>query len=225
MGGVFSTGGVYEMGGVPNTPPSGTKYPTPPVSGTAPVPYQIPPIEKVEREERIETVTPPSFDADVPPPTEADFCLEPVAEPVHVQTAKTPKKKSAQKRVLIKPDDCSQEVFDEWVAYKDSLKGKTKCSQRMVDFIAKEAKAARLTSERAMVICMEHGWMSFQASFMKNLAQEPADNPFRVTPEQKRSIFAARQQRQQQPEFRDLKAPRYADEFDADAVNMLKGVI
>ena len=210
-----ANGGVYQ------------ELPLPSVKDCPSVHQNLTPKEKVEREEKEETSTCPAFAEAVEDFGLDGFCLQPETktEPVKAVKAQKPKKKPAQKRVLVKPADCSQEVFDEWVAYKDSLKGKPKCSQRMVDFIAKEAKAANITSERAMVICIEHGWMSFQASFMKNLAREPDDNPFRVTPEQKRSIFAARQQRQQQPEFRDLKAPPYADEFDADAVDMLKGVM
>ena len=156
------------------------------------------------------------------------FCLQPESKPEPVKAVKAEKKAKKSVRSLVKPADCSQEVFDEWVAYKDSLKGKSKCSQRMVNFIVKEAQTARITSERAMVICMEHGWISFEARFFKGSELEPAVNPFLVTPEQKQSIFAARQYREQsQPEFRNIKANKapFDDEFDAGAVDLLKGVM
>lgn len=68
---------------------------------------------------------------------------------------------------LLKPNDCSQEVFDEWMTYKKQSGGK--CTQRMVDAIVREAGLANLTTEGAMVLQMEQGWKGFNAQWATNL--------------------------------------------------------
>ena len=214
--GATADGGVYQ------------ELPLPSVKDCPSVHQNLTPKEKVEREEKEETSTCPAFAEAVEDFGLDDFSLQPETKTEPVKAVKAVKKAKKSVRSLVKPADCSQEVFDEWVAYKDSLKGKSKCSQRMVNFIVKEAQTARITSERAMVICMEHGWISFEARFFKGSELEPAVNPFLVTPEQKQSIFAARQYREQsQPEFRNIKANKapFDDEFDAGAVDLLKGVM
>ncbi len=193
----------------------------PSVKNCSTVRQNLTPKEKVEREEKVDIDTPPSFDADVPPPTEADFCLEAVSEPAPVQAPKKPKEKkpSAVTHLLslerlpedwrqvcqtMHPDGNPDSIWGEFRFYWTSGKGSgTRRSDK--------------------------GWASTWANWVRRCAERSfgrsapaAPNPFKVTPEQKRSIFSAKQQ---QPEFRNLKAPRYADEFDADVADMVKGVM
>lgn len=76
---------------------------------------------------------------------------------------KNNKKKTAS---LVKPDDVSQEVFDEWIDFKKSV-SRAKPSQRMIDAIVREAQAAEITTEKAMVLQMENGWQGFKAEYVK----------------------------------------------------------
>ena len=41
----------------------------------------------------------------------------------------------------------------------------------MVDFIAREAEKAGISTEEAMLMAMEHGWRSFEAAYLRNQAQ------------------------------------------------------
>ena len=77
---------------------------------------------------------------------------------------KTNKKKNTP---FMKPLDCSQEVFDEWVVYKKQSGGK--CTQRMIDAITREAALGEMTTEAAMVMQMEQGWQGFKAQWAVNL--------------------------------------------------------
>lgn len=76
---------------------------------------------------------------------------------------KNNKKKTAS---LVKPDDVSQEVFDEWIDFKKSV-SRAKPSQRMIDAIVREAQAAEITTEKAMVLQMENGWQGFKAEYVR----------------------------------------------------------
>ncbi len=212
-----------------------------PVSINTQTPYQS--IPRKEQEEIIEEnifSAAPSFDDAVPEPPD-DFFLDsfPADLLEDEENKKKPQEKKKAKKTktasanqpLVKPEDCSQEVFDEWVGFKNSLKGKAKCSQRMVSFIADEARKAGITSEKAMIICMERGWQSFQANYNtgSSSSSSSTDNSWRVTPQQQREIEEIMAQRKaaqhhQEPSFRNLSTSA-KDEFDAGALDLVRGIL
>ena len=83
---------------------------------------------------------------------------------IDIDTRDKPARPSKPK--LVKPEGVSDQVFDEWQAFKRKLcKG---CTQRMVDAIAREAEKAGMTVEQAMTYQLEKGWKGFEADWVRN---------------------------------------------------------
>lgn len=93
------------------------------------------------------------------------------------QDKKTNKKKISS---LVKPDDVSQDIFDEWIDFKKSV-SRAKPSQRMIDAIVREAQTAEITTEKAMVLQMENGWQGFKAEYVKKDSGNLFDQQKEVT--------------------------------------------
>lgn len=78
------------------------------------------------------------------------------------------KEKVKKERVpLKKPEDVSEELFEEWKTHKK--RASKSCTQRMINHLVEEARKAGITTARAMEIQLERGWVGFEAEYvMKN---------------------------------------------------------
>lgn len=96
-----------------------------------------------------------------------------------------PKTKRVTKKSLIRPSDCSEQIFSDWVDFKRKVSKSV--TQYMVNAIAREAQKAHITSEQAMVWQMEKGYQGFSADwYLNNSAvkqQKPSQQRRELTPE------------------------------------------
>lgn len=96
-----------------------------------------------------------------------------------------PKTKRITKKSLIRPSDCSEQIFSDWVDFKRKVSKSV--TQYMVNAIAREAQKAHITSEQAMVWQMEKGYQGFSADwYLNNSAvkqQKPSQQRRELTPE------------------------------------------
>lgn len=65
-----------------------------------------------------------------------------------------------------KPDDVSQEVWDEWVQFRRSIKAPV--TQLAVDGIRREAVKASITLQDALGMCVTMGWRGFRAEWISS---------------------------------------------------------
>lgn len=76
-----------------------------------------------------------------------------------------PKAKSKRtKTTVARPDDVGEQVWDEFLILRKE-KGKT-FTELALTGMRREAKAAGLSLEEAMTMCVEQGWRSFQAKYV-----------------------------------------------------------
>ena len=108
--------------------------------------------------------------------SDAKRCLTNNQEPItnnqeiDIDTRAKPARRPTQK--LVKPEGVSDEVWDEYQAFKRKVsKG---CTQRMVDALVRESGQAGITPEAAMIYQLEHGWTGFEAEWYLNQQQRTA---------------------------------------------------
>lgn len=78
-----------------------------------------------------------------------------------------PKAKSKRTKTTIdRPDDVGEQVWDEFLILRKA-KRKT-FTELALKGMRREAEAAGLSLEEAMTMCVEHGWQSFQASYLRD---------------------------------------------------------
>ena len=96
-----------------------------------------------------------------------------------------PKTKRITKKSLIRPSDCSEQIFSDWVDFKRKVSKSV--TQYMVNAIAREAQKAHITSEQAMVWQMEKGYQGFSADWYVNNSavkqQKPSQQRRELTPD------------------------------------------
>lgn len=78
-----------------------------------------------------------------------------------------PKTKAKRSKTTVdRPDDVGEQVWDEFlILRKEKRKTFTELALRGM---RREAEAAGLSLEEAMTMCVEHGWQSFQASYLRD---------------------------------------------------------
>lgn len=90
-----------------------------------------------------------------------DLVLSPDTEQ---PTAKPKTKRS--KTTVARPDDVGEQVWDEFlILRKEKRKTFTELALRGM---RREAEAAGITLEQAMTLCVEQGWQSFQAKYVRD---------------------------------------------------------
>lgn len=78
-----------------------------------------------------------------------------------------PKAKSKRTKTTVdRPDDVGEQVWDEFLILRKA-KRKT-FTELALKGMRREAEAAGLSLEEAMTMCVEHGWQSFQASYLRD---------------------------------------------------------
>ena len=78
-----------------------------------------------------------------------------------------PKTKAKRSKTTIdRPDDVGEQVWDEFLILRKE-KRKT-FTELALKGMRREAEAAGLSLEEAMTMCVEHGWQSFQAKYVKD---------------------------------------------------------
>lgn len=78
-----------------------------------------------------------------------------------------PKAKTKRSKTTIdRPDDVGEQVWDEFLILRKQ-KRKT-FTELALKGMRREAEAAGLSLEEAMTMCVEHGWQSFQAKYVKD---------------------------------------------------------
>lgn len=78
-----------------------------------------------------------------------------------------PKAKSKRtKTTVARPDDVGEQVWDEFLILRKE-KRKT-FTELALKGMRREAEAAGLSLEEAMTMCVEHGWQSFQAKYVRD---------------------------------------------------------
>lgn len=78
-----------------------------------------------------------------------------------------PKAKSKRtKTTIARPDDVGEQVWDEFLILRKA-KRKT-FTELALKGMRRESEAAGLSLEEAMTMCVEHGWQSFQAKYVKD---------------------------------------------------------
>lgn len=78
-----------------------------------------------------------------------------------------PKTKAKRSKTTIdRPDDVGEQVWDEFLILRKQ-KRKT-FTELALKGMRREAEAAGLSLEEAMTMCVEHGWQSFQAKYVKD---------------------------------------------------------
>ena len=78
-----------------------------------------------------------------------------------------PKTKSKRTKTTIdRPDDVGEQVWDEFLILRKQ-KRKT-FTELALKGMRREAEAAGLSLEEAMTMCVEHGWQSFQAKYVRD---------------------------------------------------------
>ena len=102
---------------------------------------------------------------------------KPVTEPIDTATVpepelaltpdEKPKTKSKRTKTTIdRPDDVGEQVWDEFLILRKQ-KRKT-FTELALKGMRREAEAAGLSLEEAMTMCVEHGWQSFQAKYVRD---------------------------------------------------------
>jgi hypothetical protein len=78
-----------------------------------------------------------------------------------------------QKKIPIaKPDDVSQQVWGEWVAYRATLKAPV--SETVLKGLRREGDKAGISLEQVLETCLTNAWRGFQAEwYLKNKPKEP----------------------------------------------------
>lgn len=78
-----------------------------------------------------------------------------------------PKTKAKRSKTTVaRPDDVGEQVWDEFlILRKEKRKTFTELALRGM---RREAEAAGLSLEEAMTMCVEHGWQSFQAKYVRD---------------------------------------------------------
>lgn len=128
------------------SPPPRDNCPVTPVTNVTPIREEI----REVNQERTGSLSPlPSDDLVLSPDTEQ------------------PKAKSKRtKTTVARPDDVGEQVWDEFlILRKEKRKTFTELALRGM---RREAEAAGLSLEEAMTMCVEHGWQSFQASYLRD---------------------------------------------------------
>lgn len=78
-----------------------------------------------------------------------------------------PKTKAKRSKTTVdRPDDVDPQVWDEFIVLR-TKKGKT-FTDLALKGIRREADAAGITVEKAMTMCVENGWQSFQARYVRD---------------------------------------------------------
>lgn len=78
-----------------------------------------------------------------------------------------PKTKAKRSKTTVdRPDDVDPQVWDEFIVLR-TKKGKT-FTELALTGMRREAKAAGLSLEEAMTMCVEQGWRSFQAKYVRD---------------------------------------------------------
>lgn len=78
-----------------------------------------------------------------------------------------PKTKAKRSKTTVdRPDDVGEQVWDEFLILRQQKK-KT-FTDLALQGMRREAKAAGLTLEQAMTLCVEQGWQSFQAKYVRD---------------------------------------------------------
>lgn len=87
-----------------------------------------------------------------------------------------PKAKSKRtKTTVARPDDVGEQVWDEFlILRKEKRKTFTELALRGM---RREAEAAGLSLEEAMTMCVEHGWQSFQAKYVRESGPYSSTRP------------------------------------------------
>lgn len=101
-----------------------------------------------------------------------------------VETEEKTKSKRVTKKSLIRPSDCSEQVFSDWVDFKRKVS--KSITQYMVNAIAREAKKASITTEQAMIWQMEKGYQGFSAEWYLNKStkqQKQSEQKRELTPD------------------------------------------
>ena len=102
-------------------------------------------------------------DPDVRPCSAVDPEVRPWSEspaPKHTQ------KNFRTKTTVARPDDVGEQVWDEFlILRKEKRKTFTELALRGM---RREAEAAGITLEQAMTLCVEQGWQSFQAKYVRD---------------------------------------------------------
>lgn len=128
------------------SPPPRDNCPVTPVTNVTPIREEI----REVNQERTGSLSPlPSDDLVLSPDTEQ------------------PKAKSKRtKTTVARPDDVGEQVWDEFlILRKEKRKTFTELALRGM---RREAEAAGLSLEEAMTMCVEHGWQSFQAKYVRD---------------------------------------------------------
>lgn len=77
-----------------------------------------------------------------------------------------------KKIVPSKPDDVSEEVWDEWAGYRKKLKAPV--SETVLKGLRREGDKAGITLQQVLETCLTNGWRGFQAEwYLKNKPKEP----------------------------------------------------
>lgn len=128
------------------SPPPRDNCPVTPVTNVTPIREEI----REVNQERTGSLSPlPSDDLVLSPDTEQ------------------PKTKAKRSKTTVdRPDDVDEQVWDEFIVLR-TKKGKT-FTELALKGMRREAEAAGLSLEEAMTMCVEHGWQSFQASYLRD---------------------------------------------------------
>ena len=87
-----------------------------------------------------------------------------------------PKTKAKRSKTTVdRPDDVDPQVWDEFILLR-TKKGKT-FTDLALKGIRREADAAGITVEKAMTMCVENGWQSFQAKYVRESGSSHSTRP------------------------------------------------
>jgi len=95
-----------------------------------------------------------------------------VTHPVAHQEARSKKqeKKEIKKETalfdLTRPQDCSEEIWSEWLTYRKQMK--KPFNAHGLKLLQTEAQKAKVTTEKAMTLAMASNWVSFKAAYVAN---------------------------------------------------------
>lgn len=130
------------------SPPPRDNCPVTPVTNVTPIREEI----REVNQERTGSLSPlPSDDLVLSPDTE-----QPTAKP----------KTKRSKTTIDRPDDVGEQVWDEFLILRKQ-KRKT-FTELALKGMRREAEAAGITLEQAMTLCVEQGWQSFQAKYVRD---------------------------------------------------------
>lgn len=101
---------------------------------------------------------------------------EPSEDLVLSPDTEQPKAKPKRSKTTVdRPDDVDKQVWDEFIVLR-TKKGKT-FTELALKGIRREADAAGITVEKAMTMCVENGWQSFQARYVAESGSSHSTRP------------------------------------------------